>query len=109
MARDTDAQLLEAAAVRRTRLRDALLRGQLRTRQPGSDNVGRFVIGCILATVLCAGCVGWSFLQEAFVQQRREAQQRSTGTPATPPRPSATPSAPRPASVPASPTRRAAT
>jgi hypothetical protein len=63
MARDYDVQLLESVAVRRRRLLGALLRGTLHTRRGFDDNVKRGAIGALLAAVLCAGCVGWSFVQ----------------------------------------------
>lgn len=63
MARDFDAQLLESVAVRRRRLRDALSWGSLRTRRAASNLLMRLVIGAAVAAVICAGCVGWSFLQ----------------------------------------------
>ena len=62
MARDYDAQLLESVAVRRRRLRDALLRGVTHARRAGNDNVRRALAGVLLAAVLCAGCVAASFI-----------------------------------------------
>lgn len=70
IAEDYDAQLLESVAVRRRRLRDALLWGGLRGRRTMPDNAVRAVIGGVLAALLCAGCVGWSFLQNALADQR---------------------------------------
>ncbi len=61
MARDFDAQLLESVAVRRRRLRDALSWGSMRTRRAASNLTARLVIGAAVASVICAGCVGWSF------------------------------------------------
>lgn len=72
MERDYDAQLLESVAVRRQRLADALLHGSLRTRRRASDNLRRAVGGAVAAAVLCAGCVGWSFLHHQLDQQRRQ-------------------------------------
>ena len=83
MARDLDAQLLESVTVRRRRLRDALLWGRLRVRRTASENVGRFLAGCVLAAVLCAGCVGWSFLSDALERSQRDAPGRSAVVPAT--------------------------
>lgn len=82
MARDLDAQLLESVTVRRARLRDALLWGRLRSRRAISDNLARVLIGAVVAAVLSAGCVGWSFLQDALAKQA--AQQRRSSTPVTP-------------------------
>ena len=70
MERDYDAQLLESVAVRRQRLADALLHGSLRARRKASNNnLRRAAGGAVLAAVLCAGCVGWSFLQRQLDQQ----------------------------------------
>ncbi len=69
MARDFDAQLLESVAVRRRRLRDALSWGSMRTRRAASNLLVRLVIGAAVAAVVCAGCVGWSFLQHQLSKQ----------------------------------------
>ena len=74
MARDFDAQLLESVAVRRRRLRDALLWGSLRTRRSAPEILTRLIIGAVVAAVLCAGCVGWSFLQEQLAERARQQQ-----------------------------------
>ena len=74
MARDFDAQLLESVAVRRRRLRDALLWGSLRTRRSAPEILMRLVVGAVVAAVLCAGCVGWSFLQEQLADRARQQQ-----------------------------------
>jgi hypothetical protein len=64
MTQEYDAQLLESVGVRRRRLRGALTHGRDRTRR-GADRTGRaMVAGLALAAVLCAGCVGWSYVQE---------------------------------------------
>ena len=70
MSRDYDAQLLESVAVRRRRLRDALLRGVTHARRVGNDNVRRALAGVLLAAVLCAGCVGASFLGGQLARAR---------------------------------------
>jgi hypothetical protein len=79
VARDYDAQLLESVAVRRRRLRDALLRGSLHARRPTNDNVRRAVVGALLAAVLCAGCVGASFLADQLAQRQAEQAARVAG------------------------------
>lgn len=76
MARDFDAQLLESVAVRRRRLHDALLWGTLRTRRAATNLMTRLVAGAAVAAVICAGCVGWSFLKDQLAQ--RAEQQRSS-------------------------------
>ncbi|QXJ26774.1 TNT domain-containing protein [Actinomadura graeca] len=77
MARDYDTQLLESVAVRRRRLRDALLFGPQRTRRSFDENVGKIVAGLCLAAVLCAGTVGWSFLRSRLQEQKREQARQS--------------------------------
>ncbi|MET9293791.1 hypothetical protein [Streptomyces sp. NPDC003077] len=64
MARDYDSQLLESVSVRRRRLRDALLFGEQRARRSLDENVGKIFGSVALAAVVCAGCVGWSFVSE---------------------------------------------
>lgn len=62
MARDYDSQLLESISVRRRRLRDALLFGGERARRTLDENFGKIFGSIALAAVICAGCVGWSFV-----------------------------------------------
>jgi uncharacterized protein HemX len=77
VARDFDAQLLESVAVRRRRLRDALLWGTLRTRRAATNLMTRLVAGAAVAAVLCAGCAGWSFLQNQLEQRAEQQRQNS--------------------------------
>ena len=80
MARDYDSQLLESVAVRRRRMRDALLFGAQRGRRTADERLGKMFAGIAIAAVLCAGCVGWSFLQATLAkqnaQQKQEQQQQ---------------------------------
>ncbi|MFE9908054.1 hypothetical protein [Streptomyces clavifer] len=78
MARDYDSQLLESVGVRRRRMRDALLFGTQRARRTADERLGKAFAGIAVAAVLCAGCVGWSFLQHTLEKQQAEqgAQQR---------------------------------
>ena len=69
MARDLDVQLLEAVSVRRGRLREALLWGRDRRRLATVNGVRQFLAGLVLAAVVCAGCVGCSFLQQAVADR----------------------------------------
>ena len=62
MGRDYDSQLLESVAVRRQRLREAVLFGEQRTRRRLDENLGKVAISVCLAAVVCAGSVGWSFI-----------------------------------------------
>jgi len=66
-AQDYDSQLLESVSVRRRRIRDALLFGAQRARRTADERVGKVVAGVVIAAVLCAGCVGWSFVSHRLV------------------------------------------
>ncbi|WP_217251612.1 hypothetical protein [Streptomyces sp. AC602_WCS936] len=66
---DYDSQLLESVSVRRRRLRDALLFGVERQRRAVDERVGKAVAGMVIAAVLCAGCVGWSFVSHRLIGQ----------------------------------------
>ncbi|MFI5633802.1 hypothetical protein ACIA8E_31415 [Streptomyces sp. NPDC051664] len=92
MARDYDSQLLESVAVRRRRMRDALLFGVQRSRRTADERLGKVFAGIAIAAVLCAGCVGWSFLQHTLAKQKaeqekqqRQEQQYDQPTPAAKP------------------------
>jgi hypothetical protein len=76
MARDYDSQLLESVAVRRHRLRDALLFGAQRARRTADERLGKVFAGIVIAAVLCAGCVGWSFIQATLAKQKAEQQKQ---------------------------------
>ena len=76
MARDYDSQLLESVAVRRRRMRDALLFGTQRARRTADERLGKVFAGVVIAAVLCAGCVGWSFLQHTLAKQKADQEQR---------------------------------
>jgi hypothetical protein len=69
--REYDAQLLESVAVRRGRLRESLLWGRAHRKRATVDNLKRFAISIVVAAVLCAGCVGWSFVKRMLVEQQR--------------------------------------
>ncbi|WP_432175179.1 hypothetical protein [Streptomyces sp. Tue6028] len=66
-AQDYDSQLLESVSVRRRRLRDALLFGAQRQRRSVDERVGKVFAGVVIAAVLCAGCVGWSFVSHRII------------------------------------------
>ncbi|MFE0453264.1 hypothetical protein [Streptomyces sp. NPDC058914] len=76
MARDYDSQLLESVAVRRRRMRDALLFGPQRARRTLDERLGKVFAGIAIAAVLCAGCVGWSFLQATLAKQKAEQEKQ---------------------------------
>lgn len=68
-AQDYDAQLLESVSVRRRRLRDALLYGPERTRRTADEKLGKLFGGIAIAAVMCAGCVGWSFISAKMAEK----------------------------------------
>lgn len=76
MARDYDSQLLESVAVRRRRMRDSLLFGAQRARRTADERLGKVFAGIAIAAVLCAGCVGWSFVQNMLEKQKAEQQKQ---------------------------------
>ncbi|MFC7980276.1 hypothetical protein [Streptomyces sp. NPDC057336] len=68
--------------VRRRRLRDALLFGTQRQRRSVDERLGKVVAGIVIAAVVCAGCVGWSFVAHRVIGEEREphrAQQSHPG------------------------------
>ncbi|WP_244502419.1 hypothetical protein [Streptomyces oceani] len=79
MARDYDSQLLESVSVRRRRLRDALLFGSQRMRRSLDEGAGKLFGGIALAAVVCAGCVGWSFISDRMLDDDK----KDTGSSAT--------------------------
>jgi uncharacterized protein HemX len=78
MARDYDTQLLESVAVRRRRLRDALLYGSLAIRRSYEENLGKVMAGMVIAAVLAGGCVGWSFIKHQVAVQEKQSTSSST-------------------------------
>jgi hypothetical protein len=64
VSRQYDAQLIESVAVRRRRLREAWLFGEARFRQTLDEGVIKMFTSVAVAAVACAGCVGWSFIQD---------------------------------------------
>ncbi|MFE2964374.1 hypothetical protein ACFXKC_12010 [Streptomyces sp. NPDC059340] len=66
-AQDYDSQLLESVSVRRRRLRDAVLFGAQRQRRSVDERLGKVFAGIVAAAVLCAGCVGWSFVSHRLI------------------------------------------
>ncbi|MDT0453910.1 hypothetical protein [Streptomyces hesseae] len=76
MAKDYDSQLLESVSVRRRRMRDALLFGAQRARRTADEKLGKVFAGIAVAAVLCAGCVGWSFIQHTLAKQKEQQKQQ---------------------------------
>lgn len=69
MSHDYDSQLLESVSVRRRRMCDALLFGAQRGRRSANERLGKVFAGIVIAAVLCAGCVGWSFISNRLAGQ----------------------------------------
>ena len=80
-----DAILLETVKTHRTRLTSAFVHGELTERRLANDNVRRFIGGMVLAAVLCAGCVGFSFVASVLGKQAADAQTQAGLGPATGP------------------------
>ncbi|MGW5862501.1 hypothetical protein ACWFRJ_10075 [Streptomyces sp. NPDC055239] len=92
-AQDYDSQLLESVSVRRRRLRDALLFGAQRQRRTVDERLGKVFAGVVIAAVLCAGCVGWSFISHRIIGKTPYSSSVPSSSPSTPsPSPSVAPS-----------------
>jgi hypothetical protein len=63
VAEDYDARLLESAKVRKHRLDDALLFGKNRQERSYSTNTMRLMYSLLIAALIAAVCVGFSFVQ----------------------------------------------
>ncbi|MFE9453378.1 hypothetical protein [Streptomyces sp. NPDC006739] len=83
-AQDYDSQLLESVSVRRRRLRDAVLFGGQRQRRTVDERLGKAFAGVVIAAVLCAGCVGWSFVSHRVVGRSPSPYGPSATAPASP-------------------------
>lgn len=79
-ARDFDSQLLESVSVRRRRMRDALLHGSMRSQRSTDEQLGKVFGGIALAAVLCAGCVGWSFVSHKLMHPAAPASAPASST-----------------------------
>ncbi|GAA3788376.1 hypothetical protein GCM10022403_023540 [Streptomyces coacervatus] len=84
-AQDYDSQLLESVSVRRRRLRDAVLFGGQRQRRTVDERLGKVFAGVVIAAVLCAGCVGWSFVSHRVLGKSASPYGTSTTVPSSPP------------------------
>ncbi|MEU4683398.1 hypothetical protein [Streptomyces xinghaiensis] len=76
--KDYDSQLLESVSVRRRRMRDALLYGPQRARRTADERLGKLFAGIAIAAVMCAGCVGWSFIQDKLADQKADKRGQSS-------------------------------
>ncbi|MGY0490401.1 hypothetical protein [Streptomyces sp. WG-D5] len=83
-AQDYDSQLLESVAVRRRRLRDAVLFGAQRQRRTVDERLGKAFAGVVIAAVLCAGCVGWSFISHRVIGKTGYGTSAPASTPSAP-------------------------
>lgn len=63
MPEDYDARLLESAKVRKHKLDDALLFGSNRQERSYSTNTTRLMYSLLIAALIAAVCVGFSFVQ----------------------------------------------
>ncbi|WP_234430901.1 hypothetical protein [Streptomyces sp. NRRL F-4489] len=57
-------------------MRDAVLFGAQRGRRSADERLGKVFAGIAITAVLCAGCVGWSFLQHTLAQQKSEQEKQ---------------------------------
>ncbi|MGW2746860.1 hypothetical protein [Streptomyces sp. NPDC001450] len=83
-AQDYDSQLLESVAVRRRRLRDAVLFGAQRQRRTVDERLGKAFAGVVIAAVVCAGCVGWSFVSHRVIGKAPYGTSVPASTPSAP-------------------------
>ncbi|WP_051973575.1 hypothetical protein [Cryobacterium sp. MLB-32] len=81
MSSDHDVVLLETVKTHRSRLRAAFLFGELSERRVANDNMRRVIGSVVLAAVLCAGCVGVSFVVDLLQQRAAAAQTQIVPTP----------------------------
>ena len=88
MPREYNNQIIESVSVRRRRLRDAVLFGADRARQSLDEGVGKLFASVVLAAVICAGCVGWSFVDRELAKEK---QQQNPPAQSVSPSPSTTP------------------
>ncbi|MEH0059776.1 MULTISPECIES: hypothetical protein [Auritidibacter] len=69
---DHDEQLLESLSVRRQRLTMAFLFGRERRNRKYNNGIKHAIISLVVAALICAGCVGYSFIMHLFQQQERQ-------------------------------------
>ena len=73
MARVTDEVRVETVVAHRQRLRQAFLLGDLDRRREVSNGWSSLVVSVVLAAVVCAGCVGYSFVRHALTTSQTTA------------------------------------
>jgi hypothetical protein len=69
--REYNSQVIESVSVRRQRLRDALLFGADRARHGVDEGVGKLFASLALAALICAGCIGWSFIDRELAKEQQ--------------------------------------
>ena len=74
-----DTVLIEQARIQRMRLGSALLHGRIDERRTVNDHSRRLMASLILAAVVCAVCVGTSFVVQ-LLSDRQSAQPAPTST-----------------------------
>lgn len=71
-----DSNLIETVQIRRARLAAALLHGEVRERRVVNNGLKRLMGGVVLAAVVSAGCVGFSFVSSMLAKQAAEAAEK---------------------------------
>ena len=82
---DRDLVLLETVKTHRARLVAAFLSGELAERRVVTDNLRRLLGGLVLAAVVCAACVGFSFVSAQLGSQAEQERIQQGLGPATGP------------------------
>lgn len=68
-----DTTLIEQAKIQRMRLGSALIHGHIGERRTLNDHVKRLIGSLILAAVVCATCVGVSFVTQLLADRAADA------------------------------------
>ena len=89
MPREYDSQLMESVGVRRRRLRDAVLFGTERGRRSLDELLAKVFAGIALGAVICAGCVGWSYIDREMAKDKEKQNPPVTVTQTPEPTPKA--------------------
>ena len=80
-----DLILLETVKTHRARLTSAFVHGALPERRVTNDNLRRLIGSVVLAAVVCAGCVGFSFVSSLLGRQAASQRAEAAQGPATGP------------------------
>ncbi|MFE4543021.1 hypothetical protein [Arthrobacter sp. NPDC056727] len=79
MAEDYDSRLLESARVRKHRLDDSLLFGRNPEERTYTTATARLMQSLLLAALIAAICVGFSFVQHLLDEQSARQSARAAG------------------------------